>query len=144
MQRKPFHHSLDDPLLGRGIGQKPFFQAAEKSQKLRYDDVDHWIIPFTELAQSRAFDSLVTTSDRGIRDVFTDNHLKQSEPLSIQFVQQIQFVGAYRAIARQQADHHRVVLYAAHWSVSKTKVRFADRGYAAGRQLQPFQRGLAR
>jgi hypothetical protein len=73
MQGKLFHHSIDDSFLGRGIGQESFFQAAEKGQKLRDDDMHGWIIVFTELAQSGAFYDFVPFFNRGIRNIFTDD-----------------------------------------------------------------------
>ena len=39
MQGKLFHHAIDNSFFRRRIGKKPFFQAAEESQELHYDDV---------------------------------------------------------------------------------------------------------
>src|SRR5215472_919803 len=49
MQGKLLDHSIDNSFLGGRIGKKPFFEAAEKSQKLRHDDVYRQVIIFAKL-----------------------------------------------------------------------------------------------
>src|SRR5205807_3849544 len=89
MQGKLFHHAIDNSFLGGRIGQEPLSQAVEKCQKLRDDDVYHWVIVLAKLAQSPAFYDFITLSNRGTRNVFTNDDFEQSEFLAIQFAQQI-------------------------------------------------------
>src|SRR2546429_3054054 len=52
------------------------------------------VIILAKFTQSAALDNLIAISYRGIRDVFTDDDLKQPKSLAIQLAQQIQFIGA--------------------------------------------------
>jgi len=63
MQGKLLDHSIDNSFLGGRIGKKPFFEAAEKSQKLRHDDVYRQIVMLAKFIQSPVFDDLITASD---------------------------------------------------------------------------------
>ena len=58
------------------------------------------VIILAKFTQSAALDNLIAISYRGIRDVFTDDDLKQPKSLAIQLAQQIQFIGADGAIRR--------------------------------------------
>ena len=98
MQGKLFHHAIDNSLLRGRIRKKAFFQAAEKSQKLSYDDMNRQVVILAKFTQSATFDNLIAISYRGIWDAFTDDDLKEPKPLSIQLAQQIQFISADRPI----------------------------------------------
>ena len=64
MQGKLFHNAIDNSFFGGGVRQKPFSQAAEKSQKLRDDDVYRQVIVLAKLTQSPAFYDFITFSDQ--------------------------------------------------------------------------------
>src|SRR5437660_10968130 len=85
MQAKLFHHAVDNSFLGGGVGQEPLSQAAEKSQKLRDDDIYRQVIVFAKLTQSPAFYDFITLSNRGTGNVFTNDEFEQPELLAIQF-----------------------------------------------------------
>jgi hypothetical protein len=75
MQGKRFHDPIDNPFFGGRIRQKAFFQATEKSQKLRDDDMYRQVLILAEFTQPAAFDRRIATSDRGGRNIFTDDDL---------------------------------------------------------------------
>lgn len=50
MQGEFLHHAINNSLFRRRIGKKPFFQAAEKSQELRHDDVYRQVIILAKFA----------------------------------------------------------------------------------------------
>ena len=73
MQRKLFHHAIDNSLFRGRIGEKALLQAAEESQKLRYDDMNRQVIILAKFTQSSALDDLIAISYREIRDIFADD-----------------------------------------------------------------------
>src|SRR5207249_12113246 len=93
MQRKLFHHAIDNSLFRGRIGEKALLQAAEESQKLRYDDMNRQVMIHANFTQSSALDDLIAISYREVRDIFADDDFTSPESLSIQFEQQMQFIG---------------------------------------------------